>query len=150
MALSILKEAELANLKIPSLVTLLLFSVPSSADFTTVSVVLRERCIQLEDQIKITWAEHSNEELEELKNITEKVLEGPDRLERIRKELSKFLEPNGGVRIENLEKVQEFDPKIRQIEIENQQLRQQYYQTLAKSNVRGIDQLLSLWTTLCR
>ncbi len=41
-------------------------------------------------------------------------------------------------------------PKIRQIEIENQQLRQQYYQTLAKSNVRGIDQLLSLWTTLCR
>ena len=150
MALSILKEAELANLKIPSLVTLLLFSVPSIADFTTVSVVLRERCIQLEDQIKITWAEHSNEELEELKNITEKVLEGPDRLERIRKERSKFLEPNGAVRIENLEKVKEFHPKIRQIEIENQQLRQQYYQTLAKSNVRGIDQLLSLWTTLCR
>lgn len=150
MALSILKEAELANLKIPSLVTLLLFSVPSIADFTTVSVVLRERCIQLEDQIKITWAEHSNEELEELKNITEKVLEGPDRLERIRKERSKFLEPNGAVRIENVEKVKEFHPKIRQIEIENQQLRQQYYQTLAKSNVRGIDQLLSLWTTLCR
>ena len=150
MALSILKEAELANLKIPSLVTLLLFSVPSSADFTTVSVVLRERCIQLEDQIKITWAEHSNEELEELKNITVKVLEGPDRLEGIRKERSKFLEPNGEVRIENLEKVKEFHPKIRQIEIENQQLRQQYYQTLAKSNVRGIDQLLSLWTTLCR
>ena len=150
MALSILKEAELANLKIPSLVTLLLFSVPSIADFTTVSVVLRERCIQLEDQIKITWAEHSNEELEELKNITEKVLEGPDRSERIRKELSKFLEPNGEVRIENVEKVKEFHPKIRQIEIENQQLRQQYYQTLAKSNVRGIDQLLSLWTTLCR
>lgn len=140
----------MANLKIPSLVTLLLFSVPSSADFTTVSVVLRERCIQLEDQIKITWAEHSNEELEELKNITVKVLEGPDRLERIRKERSKFLEPNGAVRIENLEKVKEFHPKIRQIEIENQQLRQQYYQTLAKSNVRGIDQLLSLWTTLCR
>lgn len=124
--------------------------MPSSADFTTVSVVLRERCIQLEDQIKITWAEHSNEELEELKNITVKVLEGPDRLERIRKERSKFLEPNGAVRIENLEKVKEFHPKIRQIEIENQQLRQQYYQTLAKSNVRGIDQLLSLWTTLCR
>ena len=150
MALSIRKEAELANLKIPSLVASLLCSVPSSADVTSVGVVLQERCIQLEDQIKITWAEHSIEKLEELKTITGKVLEGPDQLERIRKEQSKFFEPNGEVRIENLEKVKEFHQKIRQIEKENQQLLQQYYQTLATSNVRGVDQLLSLWATLCR